>query len=315
MSQIITKQMLQSLEAGKPISGVLLLRTCTMQYTKAGKEYMVGLLSSEIDVPFKSWNNSTAFKELKENDYTNVISYIVGTVDDYGGQISIIIDKIEAVAGFTIDQFLANKYNVDAYWNALVNLIQAKVTPEAFEIAKKVMFENNEVIDKFKLEFAAKSHHDNCKGGLLAHTYKVVSNLNFILTQYVGIVGTDTKKIDLLYLGALFHDIGKIYEMHLGAYQTISVAKHQFIGTEIVGNFKSDIVEKFSSEFYYQLMSIILQHHGQFGEPPKTVAAYIIHKADMLDSDMTLLLQLMESPMQDSSGDKIKIDSDYLTLM
>ena len=54
---------------------------------------------------------------------------------------------------------------------------------------------------RFKVEFAAMSHHDNCKGGLLAHTYKVLLLMKFVCRQYEAATtkrGTDYT--DLLYI-------------------------------------------------------------------------------------------------------------------
>ena len=315
---VVTSETLQNLQAGQSVSGVVLIKANSIQLTKNGKEYVQGTLQSGVEVPFKAWNNSKAFGKLKAEDYTNIPTHITATVDGFGGTNSLIIDDVMAVEGFTADQFLPIKYNIEAYWNALVSQIQQKCSEKAFAIADKVLFSNTEVAERFKLEFAAMSHHDNCKGGLLTHTYKTLQNTHNIINQYPALVSkegvVDKNMTDLLYLGALLHDIGKTVEMQFGSYQPQSVVNHSYLGMEFIAKYKSEIVEAYDEQWYYNLVTILLQHHGEFGEPCKSVAAYIIHRADEFDSSLTLLAQSMEMAVDGSSGKRVKMDGKWLTL-
>jgi 3'-5' exoribonuclease len=318
--QIITKEMLKTGRNGQDISGVILVRNYGIQLTKKNEEYVTGTLESEVDMPFKAWGNSTAFSELKKNNYTNVPTYISGKFNEFNGQMSIIIDTAQAVEGYTQDQFMPIKYNAEAYWQAMINLVKAKVSEYAYSLADRVLFSNKEVADSFKVQFAASSHHDNCKSGLLAHTYKVLSNVNYILSSYPKLVkkadGTvNQDKVDVLFIGALLHDIGKIREMDFGVYQTVATVTHRYLGIEFFSDYKAEIVEHYSEEWYYDLVSIMLQHHGEFGDNCRTVSALIVHKADLLDSEFTLLADSLANPITNpSAGDTVKFDGLYLTI-
>ena len=46
--------------------------------------------------------------------------------------------------------------------------------------------------------------------------------------------------------------------------------------------------------FYRELQAIILEHHGEFGERPKTVYAYLVHVIDLLDSRVSGLQRKVE---------------------
>lgn len=317
---VINKQMLEQGTNNSNIAGVILVKNYGTALTKNNKEYQSGILMAGTEIQFKAWDNSSAFKELKDNDYSNVVAYIQGKFNEFNGQMSLIIDTVQAVEGYEVSQFLPVKYNTQAYWDALVKTVTAKLSPFALQLANKVLFENEEVAEKFKTEFAAASHHDNCVSGLLAHTFKVISGVSHIVSNYPALVkksdGTpDTDRLDVLYLGALFHDLGKIREMNLGVYQSVSTVTHRYLGVEYIAPYKDEIVENYSEEWYYDLISVLLQHHGEFGDPCRTVSAYIVHKADLLDSEMTLLLQKLETPISNpSSGDTVKIDGQYLTI-
>lgn len=315
--EMITQEQLQKMTPNSSISGIILVKDYSIQLTKNNKEYVAGNLQSGVSVPFKVWNNSGAFTKLKNEAYENVPSFISGTVDGYGGINSIVIDSIQAVDGYTPDQFFPIRYNIDAYWDALQKQIEKRVSAKGVSICKKVLFENEEIASRFKNEFAASSHHDNCKGGLLAHTYKVINNMANIITQYPDLVNRDgavnADFIDLLYIGSLLHDVGKVVEMNFGVYQPEAVVTHRYLGLEFITPYKDSIVTDYDETWYYNLVSILLQHHGDYGDPCKTIAAYLVHKADMLDSDLTLLVQTMET-VSNVAGSKIKIDGKYLTI-
>lgn len=317
---IITQEQLRTLTGGQNISGIVLIKEYSIQLTKNGSEYVTGVLQSGTDKPFKAWSNSSAFRELKNAAYENVPAYIVGNGDDYGGQTSIVLNSVQAVDGYTPDQFFPVKYNIEAYWEALRNLVASEVTPKGLELCNKILFNNPNISDRFKVEFAARTHHDNCKGGLLAHTYKVVALVASIVKQYPTLISgagatseahtPNSDFHDLLCIGALLHDIGKIYEMNFGVYQQASCVTHKYIGSEMVAEFKKDICEAYGVEWYYNLISIMLQHHGEWGEQPKTVWAQIVHYADAYEAKLMLLAQAMEGAGEDG---KVKVDGVILS--
>lgn len=305
---------------GTVVSGVVLVSDYNISLTKNGKEYVSGNLLSGTKVPFKAWNNSTAFSKLKNEEYSNTPVFIRGTTDNYNNQGSIIIDDVTAVTDFTADQFLEQRYNVDAYFDATLKLLEANVSENAMKIVNSVL--TDDIKKAFKTEFAALSHHDNCKGGLLAHTYKCLSLLNWTLTTYKPLMSTPSEsglvfsqdRKDLLFLGTLFHDIGKIREMNFGVYQNCAKVTHRYLGIEFLSPLKDFIVNNYSEEWYYDLVSILLQHHGEYGDPCKTLVSYIVSRVDLFESQMTLVQQLLnEKLVESTSGSRISIDGSWLT--
>lgn len=316
---IVTQEQLKAIKAGDVINGVLLVKSYSIQLTKNGKEYVIGTMQSGVEVPFKAWDSSSAFSKLKECEYSSVPTLVQGNVEAYNGQISIVVTDVNAVEGFTADQFLPVKYNANAYWDALTKLFKSKVSEKAYNLVDELFFSNEKIVERFKYEFAAQSHHDNCKSGLLAHTYKVLGALSYTLNTYQGLVkdadGTINKdKIDLLYVGALLHDIGKIDEMNFGIYQSKARVTHRFLGIEYFAEHKAKIVELYSEDWYYNLVSILLQHHGEWEDKCRTIYAQIIHWVDVFDSNFTDMIQLMESPQSQDGVSRIKMNGNYLML-
>lgn len=293
---------------GDAVSGIILLKDVVRATTKNGKPFFHGSVCSGTDVSFKAWDNSEAFKMLEREDLAGKVVYISGNWNEYMGVFNIILDTVMTNAELVaIDpmNFIESKYNIDAYWSGLQNIMKSTLTEKGMLLANKFLFENEEVANAFKVEFAAKSHHDNCKAGLLAHTYKVCYLMQVTLNLYKDIVDKD-----LVMLGVLLHDIGKIKEMHMGVYQPCSKVTHRFLGIEMLD--KDLIVENYGEDWYYELVSIMLQHHGEWGDPCKTVSARLVNLVDEFEAKAMLIKQAVD--ISDNCG-TINIDGQYLSYM
>jgi 3'-5' exoribonuclease len=305
----ISKEMLGGTHYnGDAVSGIILLKDVVRATTKNGKPFFHGSVCSGTDVSFKAWDNSEAFKMLEREDLAGKVVYISGNWNEYMGVFSIILDTVMTNAELVaIDpmNFIESKYNIDAYWSGLQNIMKSTLTEKGMLLANKFLFENEEVANAFKVEFAAKSHHDNCKAGLLAHTYKVCYLMQVTLNLYKDIVDKD-----LVMLGVLLHDIGKIKEMHMGVYQPCSKVTHRFLGIEMLD--KDLIVENYGEDWYYELVSIMLQHHGEWGDPCKTVSARLVNLVDEFEAKAMLIKQAVD--ISDNCG-TINIDGQYLSYM
>lgn len=310
MSNVISKEMLANGVANTPINGILMMRRYSVSLTKTGKEYIQGVLQSQTEISFKAWNSSNAFDKLKNEDYVGQVVQISGTFDNYNNELSIVLNDVVAVEWDDMSIFMPVKYDVAAYWAGLINMFNDYTSEKAQAIANKALFQNEEVANAFKKEFAAQSYHDNCVGGLLAHTYKVLVNvINYDRTY--AFADTQDKK-DLLALGALLHDIGKTKEMHLGAYQRSAMVTHRYLAVEMID--RDLCIQSYGEEWWQQLVSIFLQHHNEFDDKCRTVWAYIVYIADVSESRLALLRQSMETPQKSEVGDRVKIDGNWLII-
>lgn len=317
----ITKAQIDGLVNKKPLSGVCIITDYKQAFTKSAnpKPYVIGTLSTgDAKLPIKVWAGETCDKMIRE-EYSMIPVYIEGAADEYNGTLSIVLSNIVAVEGFELEDFMPSKYNVESYSNALKGIAGRTMSKEGFSLLDKILFSNEEYWNRFTLEFAAKTHHDNCKSGLLAHTYKVTYILEVILGLYHvdvernsdGKLVRSQKQKDLIMMSGILHDIGKILELRNGVYQENSSVTHRFLGAEMLFKFKDDIVKVYNEKFYYDMVSVLLQHHHTFDDKARTLVAYVVHKADELDAVMTKICSLVSDGGEHSTvGETIRLDNE-----
>jgi 3'-5' exoribonuclease len=150
-------------------------------------------------------------------------------------------------------------------------------------------------LDKFFKEPAATANHHAYKGGLLDHSINTAL-LAIKLADHFESLGNPVKR-DVLIVGSLLHDIGKV-ECYVAnpaekfGYSSSKASKlyhHIPIGFHIA----SSVAEEMQIEECDDVMDIlhiIISHHGRVDwsspRPPKTVEAFLAHKADMMDAYM-----------------------------
>lgn len=277
------------------VQGYVYIKNYSVQPTKNGGSYIGGNLEAKGSLPFKVWSNANCFAEMSNNNYSETICLVDARVNVFGGVYSLILESCQAVDmrnfEYAESDFYQERYNKDTYWNNLCNTLKKHVSENAYKVFELIV--SGDVKDAFLLEFAAVSHHDAYVSGLLAHTTKVVK-LATVIKMYpeiTRIVGTD-----LLFLGCALHDIGKTREYHNGVMSEEGKRiSHLTSGILLLEEHKNDIVELMGNDFYIDLLSVISQHHGEYGERPRTVASAVINQIDCLDAHLTTLNEMLES--------------------
>lgn len=129
--------------------------------------------------------------------------------------------------------------------------------------------------------------HHNYMGGTLVHSLGVAKKAKAIAEVTTG------AWLDLVVIGAMFHDIGKLFTYNLdGLAIDITddgqLLDHVFMGAEFVGNMAEGHLRCEWDELKVQMLRhVILAHHGrkEYGSPvtPKCLEAHIVAHADGLD--------------------------------
>lgn len=296
MSILKREDLLKKMD-GESVKGYVLLKSYTVQPTKNGGSFIGGTLEACGSMPFKVWSNGSCFSDLEEYDYENCICFVTAKVNIFAGVYSLIIDTCNAVKdgedGMHKHDFYEEKYSTDAYWSNL-NKTLMKNTSEAGYKVFELLFDS-EVKERFCEEFAAVNHHDNCRSGLLAHTAKVVKMCT-MMKVYPEIM--KRVEADLLFVGAAIHDIGKTREYSNGVVSEEGKRiSHNVSGILMLEKHRDEIISLKGEQFYIDLLSIISGHHGEYGEKPRTVVAYVIHLVDCLDSVLTTVNQQLETSL------------------
>lgn len=166
-----------------------------------------------------------------------------------------------------------------------------KFGTEVAEISK-VVLEN----PKFATWWGGlRTQHHDFDGGLALHTTEVVE-LCFNSVKTLGLDKVDKKE---LFLSALFHDAGKMYDYQpkpIGAEGPDMIsAPHKRIIHHISRSaliWSHAVVEhpEFSDEYHDPVLHNILSHHGhrEWGSPvaPKTQVAWLLHLCDGISARM-----------------------------
>ena len=158
--------------------------------------------------------------------------------------------------------------------------------------------------ERFRRTAAAREYHHARRGGLVEHVAQMMRGAAAICSVYPKL------NQDLLIVGVLFHDCGKLWE---NAYAENSFTMpyhlhgemlgHIPLGLELVNKLWRDTMEKPEASAWLHLeppsdhvrlhlLHLIAAHHGeyQFGSPvlPKTPEAIALHHIDNIDAKLEM---------------------------
>jgi 3'-5' exoribonuclease len=177
----------------------------------------------------------------------------------------------------------------------MVALFETLEDPFAKNLALKTLGDP-EVKRRILRAPAAKTVHHAYAGGLIEHSLSVCRILDHLARHYRNYYGKAVSR-DLMLLGGLFHDIGKIYELAFDRGTEYSkegqLIGHHVQGCELVDRMAADIPD-FPAELKLHVKHMILAHHGklEYGSPklPHTLEALLVHYVDDLDSKVNTIL-------------------------
>jgi 3'-5' exoribonuclease len=143
---------------------------------------------------------------------------------------------------------------------------------------------------------AAKTIHHAYRGGLIEHIHSIVKVMLSISAHYPFL------NQDLLVFGAIFHDLGKIFELDITEgikyTQRGRLVGHMVLACEIIDE-KAKNISGFSVDLLDILKHIVLSHHGklEYGSPklPMLAEAMVVAMIDDLDSKMNTLFHFLKS--------------------
>lgn len=169
---------------------------------------------------------------------------------------------------------------------------------------------------QFRRAPAAREYHHAYRGGLLEHVAQMLEAASALEPVYPNV------NWDLVRVGILFHDSGKLWEHSCGARTLAShstrvgeLLGHIPIGIELVNRLWRDLShspefslpgEPPAEDVRQHLLHLIASHHGQreFGSPvtPKTPEAWVLHYLDNLDAKLAMLKAAYEETVADLRG-------------
>jgi 3'-5' exoribonuclease len=239
------------------------------------------------------------FDSIKGHDIIRVIN---GKITEWSGSYQISIQgntgTIEPAVktDYNPEDFIAtSKRSITDMTDKLFSHIEFIKNPHLHQLLAN-FFSNPTNLKLYTNTPAAMTYHQNWVGGLLEHSLAVADQ------AYIYYAG-NSKELDgdLLIVGSLLHDVGKICELEVST--GIKVTEEgNFLGHIASGLMlvekEIDKIPDFPEILKFKLLHIIGSHHGklEFGalKEPCFPEALVIHCVDVLDSQVSYMVQQIE---------------------
>ncbi len=290
-----------ALEAGAPVSAVFLLKEKSLAQSKVGKKYLTLVLSDRRgEIEGKLWDEA----EMVDGQLERMMPvHVEGVVTVYRERPQITVRTIrmlqwtEDLASRLVP---ASRFEAGELLTGLDRVLSTLTDPNLRALVE-VIRRDEELMTRFSAVPAAKMMHHAYMRGLLEHSLSMMQIAVFVADhygkQFPGLVDRD-----LLIVGTMLHDIGKIreYRFERGIDLTTEgrLVGHLVLGIELLDGLLAKVPE-FPVELAQRLKHLVVSHHGEAekGAPvsPITLEGLLLHMVDYMDSQVNgaamLLLQ------------------------
>ncbi|MHC2067139.1 3'-5' exoribonuclease YhaM family protein [Bremerella sp. T1] len=253
------------------------------------------------------WNASDAiYKRFEDGDYVR----IQGTSQFYNGAMQVIVSHVERIEAKDVDEsdfMQVSPQRMDEMLKELGDQLRAIRNIHLRNLAECFLIDED-LISRFRKSPAAIKNHHAYEGGLLEHVVSLIKVAKAIVPFYPQV------DEDLLVMGVLFHDIGKVDELSsdkgLAYSDEGQLIGHLVSGVSIVDRLTAEAEklsgEKFPEELALRIKHMVVSHHGklEFGSPkvPMTAEALALHYIDSLDAHMHGFDKLLADDMNSDSN-------------
>ncbi|MBY0315984.1 MAG: HD domain-containing protein [Bdellovibrionales bacterium] len=298
----VAKIFIADLKDKQAVATQFVARNKVLLKDKKGKAYISLLLSDcSGDMDSKIWDNVEAIDRAFESG--DIVS-VRGVVQLYQNRMQFIIHKLERFSGDTdMTQFL-KKSNVEP--EAIFLELQSIVASVKDHHVRQLLSDtitDEEIKPLLMISPAAKSVHHAKLGGLIEHIVSICRLANVVTPLYPAV------NRDLVLFGAVFHDIGKIWEFKIdqGGISYTDQGRligHMAMGVELIER-KASKIPQFPSALKDLCKHIVLSHHGkyEYGSPklPQTLEAYVVWMLDDMDSKIDSIQSAMSIASHDAN--------------
>ncbi|MCZ6727628.1 MAG: HD domain-containing protein [Acidobacteria bacterium] len=283
---------------GDTIEGFALLSRKERRQDRNGNTFLdLVLTDASGSIAGKVWSDSPAL----EGDYSaHSFVAVRGQVKDYRGQLQVSVQRCREATetdrehGFEEALLVPTTHeDIGDLYNRLERMLEKRLQhPLLRRLGVETLATHGRDLREHP---AAKSIHHAYRGGLLEHTVSMAELALAVAAHYPKLDS------DLLLLGVLFHDLGKLDE--LGAMPANDYTRpgrlvgHIVLGRDMLRE-RCAAIEGFPADLQLHLEHLVLSHHGQFefGSPvlPMTPEALALAFIDNLDSKLAQLWQAGE---------------------
>lgn len=285
---------INELREGEKISGIYLCKHKQAAVTKNGKPYENLILQDKTGtIDGKIWEpNSLGIDEFEPLDYIDVVGDV--TSFQWSLQVSIKRARKAGEGEYEPGNYLpVSDKNVDTMYQELLGFAAQVKNPYLHRLLVSFFQEDEEFVQAFKGNSAAKTVHHGFIGGLLEHTLSVVKLCQYYCRTYPIL------NQDLLITTAMLHDIGKTKELSPFPKNDYTddgqLLGHIMMGAEMIHD-KAREIPGFPEKLESEVKHCILAHHGEleYGSPkkPALAEAVALNLADNTDAKMETLTEI-----------------------
>jgi 3'-5' exoribonuclease len=282
---LLKKVFVKDIQERDTLETPFLVRDKIIGMAKNGRPYMtLKLMDCTGEVEGRIWDRVDELSACFNKDDFVLVS---GKASVYMGKMQLIIQQLDRIeeSAVNLSDFLPVSSRPVVEMVAELNAVVEGLTDHALRSLMQAFLADDEFMAGFTRAPAAKAMHHVYLGGLLEHSLSVAVLANDISQRYPDL------NRDLLVVGALLHDVGKVAELrYQRSFEYTDAGKllgHIMIGVELVEE-KLRSLQNFPQELAVHLKHLLLSHHGQYeyGSPkrPKTMEAVILNFLDDLDS-------------------------------
>jgi len=273
---------------------IFLVKDKSLGVGKTGKSFLTLLIGDQTgQIDGRIWDN---VEELQSKFEIGDLIKIKGLVQIYNQRKQIIIHRLEKIVDGTLnkDDYKIKERLLDthALYSELFQITQQIEIPALKQLVQDCL-QDDEIKTKLLSAPAAKTIHHAHRGGLLEHIVSISKIMLFMGQHYPYL------NKDLLLFGAIFHDLGKIWELDYTAQQQIYYTQsgqllgHMLLSCELIEK-KSQRILGFPEDLKVILKHIVLSHHGKLehGSPKKPMfpEAMVVAMIDDFDSKMDTMM-------------------------
>lgn len=286
---------LATLSDGDAFEGFYVVRESSFQTAINGKNYIrMSIADASANLPANVWD---ANRELFNLCPAGSIVKIQGAAENYKGKPQVRITRFRPAHESEVDinQFLpSSNRDIDEMKTQFLGLIDS-IQDRDYQNIARAFFEDPDLWERFSRSPAARDLHHAFLGGLLEHSL----NIAVMASAFASDGRVDR---DLLLVGAMLHDVGKVEELEarfsIDYTDRGKLLGHLFIGAEMVAD-RAAGLEGFPAEKTLLIQHLILSHHGryEFGSPvlPKIPEAFALHHLDNLDAKVETANKLINA--------------------
>lgn len=299
MPNLTKNQPIATWNAGDAVQGFAYLKRKEVRQDRSGRDYLdLELADASGSILGRAWSDSSAMNtEFAARGYVK----FRGQVQSYRDQLQLKVDQCrpadESDRADGFDEALlvpSTKFDLDELDRRLRELLAGQIRrPMLQRLAQETLATYGATL---RIHPAAKGIHHAFRGGLLEHVVSMMELAVRFADQYPEL------DRDLLVLGVLFHDLGKIQE--LGAmpdndYTPVGrLVGHVVLGRDLLRE-RAAAIPDFPAAFRLQLEHLVLSHQGrkEFASPvePMTAEALVLHAIDDIDSKLAVLRGMKET--------------------